>query len=432
MAKNTNLNLRSENIYQVFLRQHTKEGTFLSLINDLERIKSLGMNYIYLMPIHPIGKANRKGLIGNPYSVFDYQGINPEYGTLEDFKKLIKKAQELNLKIMLDMVFHHTSYDAVLYQKNPGWYIKENGIPKNKITDWQDVIDLDFNNQDLQRYFIDVLFYWIDLGVTAFRFDSASLIPLDFWRKVRKEIHLKDSNILLLGDSSKVEFIKEKRDQGFNVLSDGELYEVFDVLYDNDIYAEYEKFLKDQSKLNNWLIKINDQESLYPQNYVKLRCLENHKTNRVASYIKDENKLLNLTALLGYLRGAMLIYAGQEFKAKRTPSLFEIDKIDFLDETKELNDLLHRVCHLRKDELFQTGIFKVYLQQKEVAVLSYENAMSIAYGIFNLGNVKGEINLNLKDGLYQNILYPNQVKVTKGNLKLTDKPMILFAMKRQL
>lgn len=432
MAKNTNLYLRSENIYQVFLRQHTKKGTFLSLIDDLERIKSLGINYIYLMPIHPIGKVNRKGLIGNPYSVLDYREINQEYGTLEDFKKFINKARELNLKIMLDMVFHHTSYDALLYQKHPHWYVREKGLPIHKISDWQDVIDLDFNNPDLQKYFIDVLFYWIDLGVTAFRFDSAYLIPLDFWEKMRKEIHLNHPDVLLLGETSKLKFIKEKRDEGLNVLSDGELFEVFDILYDYDIYLEYENYLKDNNKLNDWLAKINAQESLYPKNYVKLRCLENHNTNRVASYIDDENRLLNLTALLGYLKGTMLIYAGQEFKAKKTPSLFEIDKINLSSDTKEINDLFHRVGHLRKDELFQTGIFKIHLQEKEVAVLSYENDMSIAYGIFNLGSAKGEINLNLKEGIYQNILYPNQVKIANGKLSLTNKPMILFAMKRQI
>ena len=430
MNKDSKRHLRSENIYQVFLRQHPKDGTFKSLISDLPRIKSLGMNYIYLMPIHPIGKVNRKGLIGSPYSVSDYMEINPEYGTMEDFKEFMKKAQELNLKVMLDMVFHHTSHDAVLYQKHPDWYYKENGLPTRKVYDCQDIIDLDFRNEDLHEYLIDVLLFWTGLGVAGFRFDSASLIPISFWKKAKEKVLAKHPNVLFLGESSHLKFIKEKRDEGYLVLSDGELYEVFDILYDYDVYTEYNNYLKDYSKLNIWLTAINNQESLYPKDYVKLRFLENHDINRVASYIDDENRLLNLTAMLGYLKGAMMILAGQEYKVKKRPSLFEIDRIKFLEEEKEIYDLIHKMSHIRKDELFQTGVFRVHLQDKEVAVFSYENEMSIAYGIFNLGSVQGEIDLNLKDGIYQNILYPNQVKISEGKLQLADKPMILFAMKR--
>lgn len=432
MATETKVNIRSKNIYQVFLRQHTKEGTFLSLIKDLPRIKSLGINYLYLMPFFPIGKVNRKGLVGSPYSVLDYMKIDPFYGSLEDFKTLVEKAKELDLEIMLDMVFHHTSHDATLALHNPNWYVRENGKPKHKVADWQDVIDFDYNNALLHDYLLDVILYWASFGVGAFRFDSASLIPLSFWRKVKKEVTLKHPNILFLGESAKPEFIKEKRDEGHTVLSDGELYQVFDVLYDYDVYDEYKNYLRDPSKLNNWLFKVYNQEAIYPENYIKLRSLENHDTPRVASYNFSDKKLINLTALLGYLKGVMLIYAGQEFKNNKRPSLFEIDKVNFDYEEKEINNLFHRVGHLRKDELFQKGIFKVHLQEKEVAVLSYENEMSMAYGIFNLGELDESIKINLKDGVYQNILYPNQVKVINKTLKLTDKPMILFAMKKQI
>lgn len=432
MAKTTKLNLRSKNIYQVFLRQHTKQGTFLSLIDDLERIKSLGIDFLYLMPIHPIGKVNRKGLLGSPYSVANYKKTNPDYGTIEEFKTLVDKAKQLDLKIMLDMVLHHTSLDAETYQTNPNFYFKENGIPKSKIADLEDVISFDFKNKELAEYLLDVLLFWIDLGVEAFRFDKASLIPLKFWKQIKEAINLKHPEVVFLGESSKLKEIKEKRDEGFYALSDGELYEVFDILYDNDIYHHYEKYLNDRTKLNDWLTAIEIQESIYPSNYIKLRNLENHNTNPVASYPFSNDKLLNLTGLLAYLKGTMLIYAGQEYKNKIKPSLFEIDKLNLSSDEKDLIDLLHRVGHLRKDELFQSGIFKVHLQKEEVAVLSYENEMSIAYGVFNLGNTQNDIELNLKDGLYQNILYPNQVKITNKKIKLTNKPMILFAMKKQI
>lgn len=432
MALETKLKLRSINIYQVFLRQHTEDGTILSLIKDLPRIKSLGMNVIYLMPIHPLGTSNEKGSIGSPYSVKNYREIDPAYGTLEDFKTLINKAKELDLKIMLDMVFNHCSYDSEIFRDRPDWILKENGAPTRKIKNNNDVVDLDFSQSDLHDYLLEILLFWTDLGVSGFRFDSASLIPLNFWLKAREAVLKRNKEVFFLGESAKLDFIKEMRDQGYKVLSDGELYQAFDILYDYDTNDYYLSYLKDPNNLNEWLKSILKQDSLYPENYVKLRSLENHTTKRVANLIQDFQKLLNITALLAFLKGAMLIYAGQEYGIEKTPNLLEIDKIDFTQKNKELKNLLHRISHLRKDKLFQRGNFNVHFQDCEVAVVSYENEMSIAYGIFNLTNCKNEIALDLKDGVYQNILYPNQVKIKEGKFKLSEKPMILFAMKKQI
>lgn len=432
MALTTKLKLRSINIYQVFLRQHTEDGTILSLIEDLPRIKSLGMNVIYLMPIYPIGKENKRGSIGSPYSVRSQREIDSIYGTIEDFKLLVDKAEELELEIMLDMVFNHTSYDALLYTKKPHWYLKENGLPMRKIKDSTDVIDLDFSQKELQQYLIETLLFWINLGVSGFRFDNASLIPLNFWLKARETALKQNPETIFLGESATLDFIKKKREKGYDVLSDGELYQAFDILYDYDTYDEYEAYLNDPDKLNYWLKSILKQESIYPLNYVKLRSLENQYSKRIADLINDHQRLLNITALLAFLKGTMLIYAGQEYGIDKHPNLFEIDKIEFKQENKELKNLLHRISHLRKDNLFQNGNFNVHFQDFEVAVISYENEMSIAYGIFNLSNSKNEIQLDLKDGIYQNILYPNQIKIINRKFNLTEKPMILFAMKKQI
>lgn len=432
MAKDTKICLRGLNFYQVFLRQHTEEGTFLSLIKDLPRIKALGMDYLYLLPIHPVGEIEKKGNVGSPYAVKDYKAIDPSYGTLEDFKELVKVANELGLKVMLDMVFHHTSHDALLYQQKPFYYKKVNHMPTRKVADWTDVIDLDFNQLELHDYLIDVLKYWASLGVEGFRFDVASLIPLEFWLKAKEELNKINNEIIFLGESVRSGFLKKMRDKGHMVLSDSELYQAFDILYDYDVNEEYNTYLEDSNKLNNWLKVIIKQESIYPANYVKLRNLENHDTKRVAFYVEDFNKLLNLTGLLGYLKGSMMIYAGQEYASIHTPSLFDVDKIDLTENNLELKNLIHRLSHLRKDNMFHEGAFKVHLKDIEVAVFSYENETSISYGIFNLGNEQKEIKISLKDGVYQNILYPNQVKVIDGLIRLTDKPMILFAMKKQI
>ena len=174
------------------------------------------------------------------------------------------------------------------------------------------------------------------------------------------------------------------------------------------------------------------QEYTFPKNYVKLRNLENHDQERIAHFIQDPLKLLNMTATLFFLKGATMIYAGQEYGVTNRPDLFEVDKVDLSNKHLELRNLIHRMSHLKKDSLFQTGIFHIHLQDIEAAVISYENKSSMTFGIFNLGQVKGEVEVKLPDGTYQNILYPNQVVVKDGKLTLTDKPMVLFGLKHNI
>lgn len=432
MAKNTNLNLRSINIYQVFLRQHTEEGTFLSLIDDLERIKHLGMDYIYLLPVHPIGEEKRKGSIGSPYSIKDYRSLNEDYGSFEDFEKLINEAHKRGLKVMMDVVFNHTSHDAVLLDTHPEWYYREGGKLKGKVGDWWDITDLDFSFPELWDYLIDTLLMYVRLGVDGFRCDVASMIPVDFWVHLRRAARNINPNVIFLAESIHIEHVKHTRDKGFYAASDSELYEAFDILYDYDIHHHFMNYLNKEGSLNDWLKAINAQESVYPENYVKLRNLENHDQPRIAELVNDEMKLLNITALQFFLKGATMIYAGQEYGVRKKPDLFEVDKIDLTPKHMDVRNLIHRMSHLKKDSLFQTGTFKIHLQDIEVAVLSYENETSITYGIFNLGKVSGEVSIELYDGVYQNILYPNQAKVTDHKVNVTEKPLVIFALKKNI
>lgn len=430
MAKNTNVALRGINIYQVFLRQHPNP-TFQGLKLDLERIKSLGMDIVYLCPFHPIGEVNKKGSIGSPYSIKDYKAIDPMHGTIDDFKAFIDEAHKMGLKVMIDAVFNHASHDNVMRHIHPEWFYKKEGVITTKVPEWHDVIDFDFEQPLVYDYLIDILTYYTKLGVDGFRCDVASIVPMDFWIQARRAVKTINPNSIFLAESVHPRFIKHLRDQGFNAYSDSELYEAFDILYDYDTHDELINYLKNKD-LNNWLMAILRQESTFPKNYVKLRNLENHDQKRIAHYISDTNKLLNITALNFFLKGATMIYMGQEYKETKTPSLFDIDPIELIPQNMEIRNLIHRMSHLKKDSLFSTGIFKVHLQEKEVAVISYENNTSITYGIFNLGLETGHIQIDIKDGVYQNILYPNQVKVENKTLALTEKPLILFSIKEHL
>ena len=159
--KQRDISLRGKIIYSVYLRNHTPEGTFAALEGDLDRIKALGADIIWLLPIHPIGVLHKKGELGCPYSIRDYRGVNPEYGTLDEFRHLVDEIHARGMLCLIDVVYNHTSHDSVLREQHPEWFFrKPDGSFGNRYGDWTDVIDLDYDNPDLWRYQIDTLVQW--------------------------------------------------------------------------------------------------------------------------------------------------------------------------------------------------------------------------------------------------------------------------------
>jgi len=199
-------------IYQIFPRNHSKEGTLKKIEEDLKRISSLGIEVIYLMPIHEIGIKERKGTYGSPYAIKDYFSISSDLGTLEDFKSLVNSTHELGMKIILDMVFNHTSPDNLLLENHEDYYYHKFWKVSNKVSEWTDIIDLDTSKEETQNYLIKVLKYWILNGVDGFRFDVASVIPIKFFIKARKEL---GNDIIFIGES--VGNHDELRQRGFIV-----------------------------------------------------------------------------------------------------------------------------------------------------------------------------------------------------------------------
>ena len=188
MAFDTDRSLQNQLIYSVFVRNHTKEGTFRALIPDLDRIRSLGTDIIWLMPIHPIGEMNRKGTLGSPYANRDYRSINPEYGTPDDFRALADAVHARGMRIMIDVVYNHTSPDSVLWNEHPEFFYKKpDGRPGNHVGEWTDVIDLEYSNMELWDYQIETLKRWAGI-VDGFRCDVASLVPVEFWKRARREV----------------------------------------------------------------------------------------------------------------------------------------------------------------------------------------------------------------------------------------------------
>ena len=170
-------------IYEVNVRQYTPEGTFAAFEKHLPELKALGVDILWLMPINPIGKLNRKGFLGSYYSVSDYKAVNPEFGTLADFKRLVQKIHNMNMHIIIDWVANHTAWDNVWLKDHRDFFTKDSyGNLVAPVADWADVVDLNYDNKELWNYMIDAMAYWIkECDIDGFRCDVAAMIPTEFW-----------------------------------------------------------------------------------------------------------------------------------------------------------------------------------------------------------------------------------------------------------
>lgn len=426
MAKDTNLELRNQVIYQIFPRQHSATADFKGIIADLDRIKELGVDIIYLLPIHPIGEKNKKGSLGCPYSIQDYHKIHPSLGTLEDFQLLISEIHKRGMRLMMDIVFNHTSRDSYILNTHPEWMYQKNGVFSGKVGDWWDVTDLDFSKKELWKELLSILEYWAGLGVDGYRCDVASMVPLDFWIQARKKLKSINPNFIMLAESIDLDFVKYIRDSGFEASSDCELYEAFDMEYDYDIWKLYDHYLQTGKDLREWIEGLKRQECIYPKNYVKIHCLENHDRKRVAFYIHDEIKLKNLTALIYFLKGTTFIYAGQEACEEKLESLFDLDPTDWSTLGKYSMPQFMRQCYeIKKNPIFRDGVYTIHDMDEEVVRISYHTEEERLEIILNIGNVHGLIQTELPDGTYKNLFDNEEINIKSGKIELTANPVVI-------
>lgn len=429
MAKKTDMNLKTWTFYQVFSRQHSDTHDFNGIIRDLDRIKDLGVDVIYLLPIHPIGQKSRKGSQGSPYSIVNYKEIHPDLGSMNDFDHLVHEAHQRNLKIMIDIVFNHTSRDSVYTKEHPTWFYRNtSGELANRVGDWSDIADLDFNQRDLWDELIDVLLFWAN-KVDGFRCDVAPLIPLDFWLEARAKVEKVNKDLVWLSESVHPGFIKYLRDLGFECHSDAEMYQAFDILYDYDIFEDMNAYLKDPTKLHEWMSSVYKQDVIYPSNYIKLRSFENHDQPRLRSKTKDEDHFKQMVALSFFMKGAAFIYAGMEHQVDIRPNLFEIDEMIWNQE-KSLEPFFRRLAHFKKQPIFAHGIFNIH-EDDGVVVMSYQYQHQFAIGIFNLEN-KNNITVPLIDGNYINFIDESEINVRDHRIILDHRPIIIDTLKEHM
>lgn len=430
MAIQTPKSLRNKTMYQVFVRNFSQEGTFQKVQERLDEIKTLGTDIVWLMPIHPIGTIARKGSLGSPYAIRDYRAVNPEFGTLDDFKSLVDAIHEKGMKCIIDVVYNHTSPDSVLSKEHPEWfYHNEDGSFGNRVGDWTDIIDLDYSNKELWNYQIDTLKMWAKI-VDGFRCDVAPLIPLAFWLRARAEVEAIRPGCIWLSESVDPGFITYMRGRGLTALSDGEIYQAFDLCYDYDVYGKFRDYLSGKGTLASYAEAINRQEYTYPDNYVKLRFLENHDQPRAAFLIPDESALLNWMAFTYFQKGMPLIYAGQEYRENHLPSLFDKDTVAWTDKPffERFSPFVRKLSQIKRDPIFTDSVYAVKAPNESTLIASHEKNDKKALGVFMLQpNAPHDIKVDFPDGTYTNLINDQPVEVTGGRISCRSRePMILI------
>ena len=427
MSLKTKKDLRNLFIYQVYIRNHNLSGTFKEFENDLDRIKNLGVDIIYFLPIHKIGQKRKKGSLGCPYSIQDYGSINPEYGTIDDFKHLIKEIHKRGMKVMIDVVYNHTSHDSVLIKNHPEYFVRnEAGEFANRVGDWWDITDLDYNSDiSLWEYLIGSLIYWIKIGVDGFRWDVASLLPREFLEEAEERVHDLNPDIIFLSESVHGSFVRYLRGLGYKALSEAEIYQIFDMAYDYDTHPFFEGYLQGKVPLKRYLEELLRQEEIYPDNYIKMRNLENHDFGRFAPMVNNDYlKIINWTSFVFFSKGSTMMYAGQEFCDSNLPSLFDIDKVNW--DGTNISSLVTTLAKITKDKIFSYGYYNIFITDKDIFYGEYKLNNKKIVGIFNLGQDSGTIKLDIKDGIYTNLIDHLEINIQNNQLTLQKEPLLFW------
>jgi len=423
MAIDTPRGFRNLVIYEIYVRNHGRHGTFADVVSDLPRIRDMGVDVVWFMPIHPIGELNKKGGLGCPYSIQDYRAVNPEYGTLEQFKQLCGHAHALGLKVMIDVVYNHTSHDSLLIGDHPEWYHRnEAGRPHMTVPEWSDIIDLVYDDQALWDYQIETLCQWTEIGVDGFRCDVASVVPVAFWERARREVAAVKSGVIWLAESTHTGFIVDRRQRGLVAQSDGEIHQAFDLSYDYDIWPLWEAAVRDPRAVRAYTTALWYQKGIYPAHTIKMRCVENHDQPRIMQSASSRAQALAWTAFQAFNEGAFLIYAGQESENTHTPDLFDVDKVLWRDYS--LQSYLTQLARLKKDAVQVEGKFSL-LSAEPALTAVWQATDEGLYGAFNVTETENVMSTPLPDGEYVDLLSEGPVMVRDGEMIVPESAVIL-------
>lgn len=320
-------------IYEVNVRQHTPEGTFAALEKDLPRLKELGVDILWLMPVNPVGEKNRKGSLGSYYSVKNYKEVNPEFGSPEDFRKFIKAAQAQGFHILIDWVANHSAWDNPWVSEHPDWYKKDSTGKLLSPFDWTDVVALNYDNRELRAAMIDAMKYWVDsFNIDGFRCDVAGMVPVDFWEEAR----------IALEKSKKLFMLAENED--VPALCDS----AFDMNYGWQMHHLMHKVAKTEAPADTlWKTQLKLDTTL-ARDAIRMNFITNHDENSWNGTVKEKfgDAWQVYAAMIYTLPGMPLLYSGQEAGLDKRLKFFEKDTIDWTNKVPfAFYQTLNRIRH---------------------------------------------------------------------------------------
>ncbi len=346
--------INNTDLYEVNVRQYTNEGTFNAFVKELPRLKEMGVSTLWFMPITPIAQKNKKGSLGSPYACSDYTAINPEFGTLADFKALVKLAHSMDFKVIIDWVANHTGWDHIWTITYPAYFKKDNNTNDFKIASgMDDIIELDYSNPALRKAMIGAMNYWVkECDIDGFRCDLAFWVALDFWLEARTELE-KTKTLFWLAESDPLEH--------------PDYYQAFDACYTWRWMHKTEEFYKQHpdKKMLDMIILQYDQTG--GPDAIPLWFTSNHDENTWnGTEYEKYGDAAKAFAVFSFTRNGMpLIYSGQELPNLKRLQFFDKDPIEW-NGKYELHDFYKTLLNLHKNN--------PALSAADVAVTTYNLA----------------------------------------------------------
>ncbi|HEY6437823.1 MAG TPA: alpha-amylase family glycosyl hydrolase [Ignavibacteriaceae bacterium] len=320
-------------IYEVNIRQYTEEGSIKAFEKHLPKLKELGADILWLMPIHPIGEKNRKGSLGSYYSVKDYKAVNPEFGTLEEFKAFVRMIHKMGMYVIIDWVANHTAWDNEWIIDHPEYYTTDS--LDNIITpvpDWTDVADLNYDNKELWAEMIDALKFWVEeCDIDGYRCDVAGMVPIEFWIEARIELE-KIKNVLMLAE-----------------WDTPEIHLAFDMTYDWEVHKLMNQIAKREKNAVDLMNQLLDEERDFGKNAFRMQFTSNHDENSWNGTVFERlgNGVETFAVLTCVIPDMPLVYSGQEAGNTKRLSFFDKDTVEWKEY--ELFDIYSKLFQLKKD-----------------------------------------------------------------------------------
>ena len=322
-------------VYEMNVRQYTPEGTLAAAARHLPRLRELGVDVVWLMPVYPIGIKERKGTLGSYYAISDYEAVNPEFGTLEDFDRFLAEAHRLGLRVILDWVANHTSPDARWIEERPAdWYVRDSLGNTIVQYDWTDIAKLDYGNADMRAAMAAAMRFWLDRGIDGFRCDMAMLVPIEFWNETSLRLRRVKPDLFMLAEA-------EER----NLFEEG----AFDACYAWRMHHLMNDVARQRTRVTALRDYIYADRDDYPDSAMRLAFTSNHDENSwngsEFSRLGDAREIMAVFTFV-VPRGLPLIYTGQEIGYDHSFAFFDRDPIPSY-AANSFTDFYRRLAGLR-------------------------------------------------------------------------------------